>query len=224
MVRARLVIASLSLIAACMQSEAGAIQYAGGTETGDGDGDGDVDVDVIIDHESEGDGDGDGDGDGEAPSCEENDAWEANDSPNGASAVNWDYMEEYGAAWTIDAFLCSEEEDWYYVAVEQLTYDYYGLFVRATVEGSGWCGADCGDPFLPVAEENTIAVDVFDAQSKMLLIGSVSPKGRLYLTSGGVAFSNDLLVRVSGPTPLASYGYQLNVEIRGYEGEDECEC
>ena len=36
MVRSRLVIASLSLTVACMQSETGAIEYAGGTETGDG--------------------------------------------------------------------------------------------------------------------------------------------------------------------------------------------
>lgn len=138
--------------------------------------------------------------------------------------MTWSYSGEWSSAWTVEAFLCSEEYDWYFVEVEPLNYEFNALYIRATVEGSGWCGADCGDPFLPSAPENTISVDVFDADTKMLLKGSISDKGRLYLNAFGEAVSHNLLVRVSGPTPAATYGYRLNVEIRGYDGEDECEC
>ncbi|WP_146158185.1 hypothetical protein [Enhygromyxa salina] len=40
----------------------------------------------------------------------------------------------------------------------------------------------------------------------------------------GEAYSPDLLIHVYGPTPAATYNYDLHVQIRGYDVEDECEC
>ncbi|MFO7561336.1 MAG: hypothetical protein R6X02_01730 [Enhygromyxa sp.] len=172
-----------------------------------------------------GDEDSDEGGDeGEACGCAENDEWEPNDRPDDASSVPWTYLGPYTSHWTIDAYLCAAEEDWYRVAVEELSYDFYALYVRAQVEGSGWCGEVCDDPFLPAAPENTIAVEVYEAASLSLLAEGISEVGSLFLTPFGADVSNNLLVRVHAPSPLASYAYKLNVEIRGYDGEDECEC
>ena len=115
----------------------------GDGDTGDGDGDGDGDEDT-----GDGDGDGDtGDGDGDPNACPDNDDWEPNELAEDASMVPWSNVTNYGAWVTIDAFLCSSEDDWYHVDVNSLEFDYYALHLDAIVEGSSWCGQGCGDPW-----------------------------------------------------------------------------
>lgn len=156
--------------------------------------------------------------------CAGNDSWEPNDVPEGATMIAWDSVSEYAAYFDIDAFLCPGESDWYRAAVDPLDYRFYGLFVDGFVEGSSWCGQGCGDPSLPDAPENTMGVEVYDAQTLQLLNEQVVENGRINIGGAGPAYANDLLIRVHGPSPTVSYDYRLVVEIRGYDGEDECEC
>jgi hypothetical protein len=108
--------------------------------------------------------------------------------------------------------------------VSSLTFDYYALFVDGIVQGSSWCGMGCGDPWLPAGPENSMAIEVYDAQSMQLLTQGSAQNGRVDINAAGDAYSHDLLIHVFGPTPAATYPYALTIEIRGYDGEDECEC
>jgi hypothetical protein len=201
--------------------------HSDGIETGDlGTEEGDADSGT--DGSGDGDGHGDGDGDGDyLPSCPENDEWEVNDLPENASAVPWSNLKESDAYWALDAFLCAEEDDWYFVAVEELTFNFYALYVHALVEGSGLCDGWCGDPFLPEAPENTIAIAVYDADTMTLLGEGMAEDGsfhghHFYFVEIDPMVAHDLLIRVHGLTPVARYAYQLDVHVGG--GEDECEC
>ena len=156
--------------------------------------------------------------------CVGNDNWEPNDLPESATSIAWGSVSQYAAYFDIDAFLCQGESDWYYASVEPLDYRFYGLFIDAFVEGASWCGKGCGDPSLPDAPENTMGVDVYDAQTLQLLTEQVVENGRINIGGAGPEYAKDLLIRVHGPSPVASYPYRLVVEIRGYDGEDECEC
>jgi hypothetical protein len=69
-----------------------------------------------------------------------------------------------------------------------------------------------------------VSVEVFDAETMVLLGTQTAQNGRIDLGGYGDAFAKDILVHVSGPGSAASYHYDLFVEIRGYDGEDECEC
>ncbi|PRP91078.1 hypothetical protein ENSA5_58150 [Enhygromyxa salina] len=120
--------------------------------------------------------------------------------------------------------MCSNEDDWYLFSVNDLDYEVYALYVDAIVMGSSWCGQWCDEPFLPAAPENAIAVEVFDAESMMPLTQDLAQDGRIDIGGFGDAYSRDVLIHVYGPTPAATYPYELSVEIRGYDGEDECEC
>ncbi len=156
--------------------------------------------------------------------CAENDAWEANDLPESAAMVPWGSVSEYSADIMLDGLLCSDEDDWYYVSADMLEFDMYTLELNALVEGTSWCGAGCDDAWLPDAPENTISIEVFDAATLQVLGSKTAEDGRVYLDGWGDAFSHDLLIHVFGPTPAATYPYELFIQIHGYEGEDECEC
>jgi hypothetical protein len=159
---------------------------------------------------------------GDSSSCPL-DSWESNDDSHRASRVDWG-SSGYDSAWvSLNASLCSEESDWYRFPVGQLQYEYYALYLDVIVMGSSWCGQGCEDPFLPAAPENTVTVEVYDAQSLTLLRTQTSAQGRVRIRGSGEAYSRDLLVHIHGPQE-AVYDYDLYTEIRGYEGEDECEC
>ncbi|KIG19514.1 hypothetical protein DB30_00023 [Enhygromyxa salina] len=158
--------------------------------------------------------------------CADNDAREPNQSHTSAAALVWDDVSAFGGYLSIDAFLCPGESDWYRVPVSELKFDFYGLHVDAIAAGSSWCASVevCGEPALPEAPEHTMRVEVFDATSLLLVAEGVGLDGRVDVNGFDESFANDLLLRVSGPTPLATYAYELHVEIRSFGGEDECEC
>lgn len=156
--------------------------------------------------------------------CPNDDSWEPNGLPEAASAVAWDEVSMWASYVAIDAFLCAGDSDWYHVSVDTLEYDFYALHLDGIAQGSSWCGMGCDDPWLPAAPENAIGVKVFDAATLELLGNNEAQNGRVKLGGSGAAYAKDLLIRVYGPTPAATYDYELFVEIRGYDGEDECEC
>jgi hypothetical protein len=148
------------------------------------------------------------------------DAWEPNDASDAPSMVPWDF----GSHVLFDAFLCSGESDWYRLEVDSFMYDIYQLRLHALVEGTSWCGEDCGDPFLPDAPENTIGLEIYNADTLVLLTSRLEVDGEIHVHSQGVLFSHDLLIHIYGPTPAATFAYTLDVDIYNYSGEDECEC
>lgn len=156
--------------------------------------------------------------------CPNDDKWEANGLPENAAAVPWDDSDMWSSYVAIDAFLCAGDSDWYHVSVETLGYELYALHLNGIVQGSSWCGMGCEDPWLPAAPENAVGVEVYDAATLELLGNQEAQNGRVKLGGVGEAYSKDLLIRVYSPTPAATYDYELFVEIRGYGGEDECEC
>ncbi len=156
--------------------------------------------------------------------CPNDDAWEFNGLPEDAAAVPWDAVSMWSSYVAIDAFLCAGDSDWYHVSVDMLEYEFYALHLDGIVQGSSWCGMGCEDPWLPAAPENAMGVEVFDAATLELLGNNEAQNGRVKLGGSGAAYAKDLLIRVYSPTPAATYDYELFVEIRGYDGEDECEC
>jgi hypothetical protein len=68
-----------------------------------------------------------------------------------------------------------------------------------------------------------MAVEVFDAETMMLLTSGVGAAGRITIYEWGDAYAKELLIHVYGPTPAATFTYDLYV-ILGSGGEDECEC
>lgn len=159
-----------------------------------------------------------------APPCADNDAHEPNDLPESPALAPWDETGPYNSYVTLDAFLCAGESDWYRVDVSQLEYRFYALHLDGIVEGSSWCGQGCDDPWLPDAPENSISIDVHDAETLALLGSQAATDGRVDIGGAGEAYGEDLLIHVRSPTPTASFAYMLSIEIRGYDGEDECEC
>lgn len=171
-----------------------------------------------------------GDGDGEVEQCN-NDALEPNEVPEQAMLVSWDELPSgddplADADVLIDGFLCSGEHDWYRIPIEQLGFDYNVVRVDGLVRGSSWCAQweSCGGEALTSAPENTLAVEVYDAASMVLLGADIATDGRVDVDGWGPNFSNDLLIYVYGPSTAATYAYELYVDVRSYDGEDECEC
>ena len=158
------------------------------------------------------------------PDCADNDAWENNDLPENASDTPWDNTSEDDAHVHIDAHLCPGESDWYRLPVIDLEFDYYALHLDGIAVGSSWCGPDCGEPWLPEAAENGMTVEVYDAETLELLKAHTSESGRTYIYGYGDDYSDDLLIHLVGPTVEATYDYDLYLNLRGYDGEDECEC
>ena len=70
-----------------------------------------------------------------------------------------------------------------------------------------------------------MTIDVHRADTMDLIGTSSSDDGVLWFNgAGGDAFAHDVLLHVYSATPDAEYPYRLQVSIRNYEGEDECEC
>lgn len=171
-----------------------------------------------------------GDGDDEAEQCS-NDALEPNDAPEQSVLVGWDELPSgddalADADLVIDGFLCSGEHDWYRIPIEQLDFDYNVVRIDGLVRGSSWCAQweSCGGDALASAPENTLAVEVYDAASMVLLGADIATDGRVDVDGWGPNYSNDLLIYVYGPSAAATYAYELYVDVRSYDGEDECEC
>jgi len=148
------------------------------------------------------------------------DAWEPNDAPEAPSMLGGGGA---SGAW-LEAFLCSGESDWYRFEVDSLMYDFYEFELDAIAAGSSLCGEPCEDPFLPDAPENTMTIEVYDAGTLVLLEAEVQPDGRVGINGSGAAYSHDLLIRVYGPSPAATFAYTLDIDMYDHSGEDECEC
>jgi hypothetical protein len=164
-------------------------------------------------------------GDTGNPDCELNDVWEPNPSALEPSIVAWQSVSDYSAYRLFDdLYLCPGEGDWYHFDVESLAYAEHYFYLRALVDGAGLCGADCGDPVIPPGPEHAMTIEVFRADNMQLLLTSMQDDGVFALGGSGDNFAHELLIHVFSPTPAAEYPYQLTVEIRNYDGEDECEC
>lgn len=146
------------------------------------------------------------------------DAWEPNDAMDAPTILPLD------SSPTLDASLCAGESDWYRFEVDDLMYGIHQLRIHGIVDGSSWCGEPCGDPFLPDAPENTMGVEIYDAETLALITSQVAMDGEAEIHAQGAAYSQDLLIHVYGPTPAANYDYRLWIEMFDYTGEDECEC
>jgi hypothetical protein len=158
--------------------------------------------------------------------CELIDAWEPNFSPEKPSMVTWHHSDEWVAQRDIeDAYLCASEDDWYHFDVEALGYEVHYLYVRALIEDAGLCGADCDQPVIPAGPEHAMTIEIYAAEDMQLLSTTTQEDGVLAINGpGGDAYAHQLLIRVFSPTPKAEYRYRLSVQVRNYDGEDECEC
>lgn len=173
------------------------------------------------------------DDDGDSPADEEcsNDELEPNEAPEQAVLVSWSELPSgedqlADADLVVDGFLCPGEHDWYRIPIESLGFDYHVVHVDGLVRGSSWCAQfeSCGGEALTSAPEHTLAVEVYDAASMVLLGADIATDGRVDVDGWGTAFSKDLLIYVYAPSAVASYAYELYVDVRSYDGEDECEC
>ncbi|NVB39983.1 hypothetical protein G6O69_19215 [Pseudenhygromyxa sp. WMMC2535] len=158
--------------------------------------------------------------------CLPADAFEDNDVAEEAFAVEWNDWNGFELYASLEASLC-EEEDWYFLDVSSTDFESdpedRAFYVDIIVEGSSWCGVWCEQPELPVAVENTVSVEVYDAESMQLLVAQTAENGRVNVDKTGAAYDNDLLVRVYGPA-VVNYNYKLTLSVREQDGEDECEC
>lgn len=160
-----------------------------------------------------------------AAACPLNDAWEPNDDPDDPTDVAWSRVSEWSAYHEVaDAYLCPGEDDWYRFDVADLGYAVHYLYVRALVKDAGLCGAACGEPVLAPGPGNAMAIEVYRADTHEPLTAQTADGGVLALGGYGDDYAGTLLVRVHSDTATAEYPYRLSVELRNYEGEDECEC
>lgn len=172
----------------------------------------------------------DTDGDPDREQCS-TDVQEPNQRPMTATSLRWHEVSatddgQDDATLMVDAFLCSGDDDWYRVPVAELGFDFHVIRIDGLVRGASWCGQfdGCDGEVLPSAPENTLAVEVYDADSMVLLAADLATNGRVDVDGWGPNFSRDLLIHVHGPSRAASYDYELHVAIRSYDGEDDCEC
>lgn len=205
MLRSLAVLGLLSLVLAC--GACGAQEPASGDKANDG-----------------------SDGDPAASECP-NDSFEPNEAPELAVMVSWDELPSGDDVYkdadaVIDGFLCSGEHDWYRIPIESLGFEYNVVRVDGLVRGSSWCShfESCGGEALASAPENTLAVEIYDAASMVLLGADIATDGRVDVDGWGPNYSKDLLIYVYGPSTAATYAYELYVDVRSYDGEDECEC
>jgi hypothetical protein len=172
-----------------------------------------------------------GDGDAETEVCP-NDNYEPNEAPELATLVSWDRVsspdeEMYkDADVVIDGFLCSGEHDWYRIPIAELGFEYNVVRVDGLARGTSWCAQfeSCGGETLASGPEHTLAVEIYDADSMVLLGADIATDGRVDVDGWGPNFSKDLLIHIYGPSAVATYAYELYVDVRSYDGEDECEC
>ncbi|HLT40986.1 MAG TPA: hypothetical protein VK034_32135 [Enhygromyxa sp.] len=158
------------------------------------------------------------------------DAREPNDLPETAIDLRWDSIValdgQQEAALMIDASLCSGDHDWYLLPVAELGFDFHVVRIDGLVRGASWCGQfdGCDGEVLPDAPENTLVVEVYDAASMVLLAADLATNGRVDVDGWGATFSKDLVIHVYGPSNVASYAYELHVDVRSRDSEDECQC
>src|SRR5690606_23801869 len=149
-------------------------------------------------------------GDDDLPTCD-NDDWEPNDLAEDAAAVpwgevsSWNFEEYWDANVVIEASLCSGEDDWYFIPMAELGFEHHVVRVDGLVMGTSWCGAYefCEGASLPEAPENTMAVEIYDADTMVLLATDMAADGRIDLMGSGEPFAEDLLIRVTGLVPAA---------------------
>jgi hypothetical protein len=168
-----------------------------------------------------------GTGETEGASCDHNDGWEPNHDAMTPCMVTWQTVSEWSASRMVDdAYLCPGEGDWYHFDVESLGYTEHFLYLRGLVEDAGLCGAQCDEPVIPAGPEYAMTIEVYrvDGIKLNLLLSTTDDDGVLPLGGFGEDYAHELLIHVFSPNPKAEYSYRLSVEIRNYDGEDECEC
>lgn len=154
-----------------------------------------------------------------------NDAWEPNNDADDAASIIWSWADNWQAYHEIEgAHLCPGEDDWYRFDVAGLNYSEHYLYVRGLVKGAGLCGAGCGEPVIPPGPEHAMTIEVYRGDTLEPLTAQTADHGVLALGGWGEEYSHSLLIRVYSPTATAAYPYRLTVDMRNYDGEDECEC
>lgn len=170
-------------------------------------------------------------GDDEGSNECSNDKFEPNEVPESPTMVSWAELPSgddvyKDADLVIDGYLCPGEHDWFRIPIEQLGFEYNVVRVDGMVRGSSWCAQfeSCAGDRLASGPEHTLAVEVYDAASMVLLGADIGTDGRIDVDGWGPNYSKDLLIYVYGPSAAATYAYELYVDVRSYDGEDECEC
>lgn len=164
--------------------------------------------------------------------CDSVDALEPNEQPEVASRLGWGArtMSEdqtlQEATLQHAASLCAGDHDWYLIPVAELGFDSHVVRIDGLVRGASWCGhvGGCNGEVLPDAAENTLAIEVYDASERVLLGSDIATNGRVDVDGWGPSFANDLLIHVYVPSSAAVFDYDLHVDVRNYDAEDECEC
>lgn len=158
--------------------------------------------------------------------CEIQDHWEPNPSAEEPSMMTWDSADDWVAHRQIDELgLCEAEDDWYHFDVASLGYTEHYLYIRALIKDAGLCGADCGSPVIPAGPRHAMTIEVYRADTMQLLTSRTDDDGVMSINGpGGDDYAHQLLIHVFSPTLDAAYPYRLSVQVRNYDGEDECEC
>ncbi|MFO7567780.1 MAG: hypothetical protein R6X02_34375 [Enhygromyxa sp.] len=175
---------------------------------------------------------GTGDGLLEEQQCGSDDALEPNEVPQDAARLSWTELgtEDEGslgeATIVLETSLCAGEHDWYLIPIAELGLEFHVVNIDGLVRGASWCGhrASCTGETLPSAPENTLAIEVYDAASLVLLGSDLSTRGRVDVDGWGPSYSRDLLIHIHAPSIAASYDYQLQVAVRSDDVDDDCEC
>lgn len=154
----------------------------------------------------------------------DDDVWEPNPDAARASQVAWESADAW-SAWRAldDLYLCPGDEDWYAFDLAALDYEIHAVYIRALVADAGLCGADCDETVISTGPQHAMTLEVYRGDTTELLMTQTADDGVLVLDGYGDDYARGLRVRVHSPT-AAGFPYRLTVNIRNYEGEDECEC
>ncbi len=154
--------------------------------------------------------------------------WEWCDE-NGCHTQTECYEASYAFTSVDGASICKNDEDWYFLPTASLPFSVGYLRFRAFAAGASYCPPyDYGDGDTygynpPAGPENTLTVEVYNAQTLALVATSTSPVGRVWMDLGDAAkLSHDLYFRFRGPKEAEySYNFSLGPQTDGFE--DECE-
>jgi hypothetical protein len=173
-------------------------------------------------------GSGSGAGGGGAPACMGEDGFEENDDAASAAAIplmNAGYPDPlFYAHGEVNAFLCSGNEDWYFIKTSYELDDVW-MSIEIMAAGAGACAFNqaCGQYLPSASPQHTVKADLYDAMTLTPLGTSTKPNGLILFGGNGPQFGTDVLLRISGP-PQAEYPYEIRVILRNGLFEDSCEC
>lgn len=138
------------------------------------------------------------------------------DVPCNVYSEHWDCLAEVTACHAVG------DEDWYLLPAAPESTQWTRLHLELSILPH-IDSCNCGDEPIPTGPELASTVEVFDAQS-LVLLGSVSGTDpHVWLVDSGPQFGAPLLIRVVGPADVA-WTYELWIYRQDSTWEDGCEC